>query len=313
MRNIFLAIVLAVSAAAGAKESGFATATIQVKGMTCGSCAVAVKHALQQIDGVREASVSYQTGQAVVSYDPAKITPDAIARATEKKLPGYKFEPATASANRSDNQNVHTAVKTVAVISPTHVAASRLSFYEIGLVCPAAPKIGCGGRSKPVLLALISDPRIEGAWLNEAGTQLAIGWKSANALSPDQVDQIISSFALSVHEISDHRPTLIESLHSERGWFDAVSIDRLSEHEAEIIAARLVRRLVASTSIPQAEQIVLRDGMARALRANFIEGDQRDLDEQLVAVAKEAKLDRGELAKLREVVALGIYPLTNEQ
>jgi len=74
-----------------------------------------------------------------------------------------------------------------------------------------------------------------------------------------------------------------------------------------------VKRLTAKASITPAQQDSLREGMARALRANFIEGDERDLDEQLIVTAKTAKLSRQATGLLREVVALGIYPLLNEQ
>ena len=65
-------------------------ATLHIDGMTCGSCAAAVKHVLTGVDGVKAASVSYERKSAVVTYDSAKVTPDKIARAVEEKLPTYK-------------------------------------------------------------------------------------------------------------------------------------------------------------------------------------------------------------------------------
>lgn len=66
------------------------TATLHVEGMTCGSCATAVKHVLKKVDGVTDASVSYEEKQAVVTYDPKAVTPEQIARAVGEKLAGYK-------------------------------------------------------------------------------------------------------------------------------------------------------------------------------------------------------------------------------
>ncbi|SRR6266851_7057019 len=102
MTNTLLAMVLATSMA-NAMQTNFKTTTIQVGGMSCGGCAVAVKHALTHIDGVREARVSYEKREAVVSYDSTKITPEAIARSAEQKLPGYKFAAGAASERKVVN------------------------------------------------------------------------------------------------------------------------------------------------------------------------------------------------------------------
>src|SRR5438045_7495907 len=58
--------------------------------------------------------------------------------------------------------------------------ASRLSFYEVPLVCPAAPQIGCGSASKPVLLELEHSEVVSEAWLNRAGTTMAIVWSEGS-------------------------------------------------------------------------------------------------------------------------------------
>jgi hypothetical protein len=57
-------------------------------------------------------------------------------------------------------------------ISPDHV-----TFYEVPLGCPAAPEIGCGSRSKPILLQLEGEKSVAEAWLNRPGTIMAVVWK----------------------------------------------------------------------------------------------------------------------------------------
>jgi len=49
-------------------------------------------------------------------------------------------------------------------------------FYDVHLACDAAPAIGCGSRAKPLLMDLERQAAIEEAWLNRAGTILAIIW-----------------------------------------------------------------------------------------------------------------------------------------
>src|SRR5262245_62288427 len=54
---------------------------------------------------------------------------------------------------------------------------SLISFYNVKLVCSAAPHIGCGSASKPILLELEHNPLVSEAWLNRPGTILAVVWE----------------------------------------------------------------------------------------------------------------------------------------
>src|SRR5712691_11084932 len=72
-----------------------ATATLHIEGMTCGSCATAVKIVLQKTPGVTTSKVSYDEKEAVVTYDPAKTTPAKIAVAVADAL-SYKVTVAGA-------------------------------------------------------------------------------------------------------------------------------------------------------------------------------------------------------------------------
>lgn len=57
------------------------TCRLKVSGMTCAGCEAAVRMAAKKVDGVTEVVVSHKTGRADVTYDPAKTTPSAIAKA----------------------------------------------------------------------------------------------------------------------------------------------------------------------------------------------------------------------------------------
>jgi len=54
-------------------------------------CAARVEREAKKIDGVRAAKVSQPKGKAEVSYDPAKTSPDAIARTITEKT-GFAAE-----------------------------------------------------------------------------------------------------------------------------------------------------------------------------------------------------------------------------
>lgn len=57
-------------------------ATLEIEGMTCQSCALGVEYELKQVAGVADVKVDYQTGKAVVEYDPAQVDAVAIAQAS---------------------------------------------------------------------------------------------------------------------------------------------------------------------------------------------------------------------------------------
>src|SRR6516225_656669 len=51
-----------------------------------------------------------------------------------------------------------------------------ITFYDVTLVCDDEPAIGCGSRAKPLLIDLERRSAIKEAWLNRAGTIVAIVW-----------------------------------------------------------------------------------------------------------------------------------------
>lgn len=55
---------------------------LEVSGMTCASCNVTVERALENVDGVQEAHVTFEPPQAVVIYDPARARPERLTEAT---------------------------------------------------------------------------------------------------------------------------------------------------------------------------------------------------------------------------------------
>lgn len=83
--------VVSTAEAAGDPATTGKTATLEIKGMTCASCGVAVKRALKKVDGFKTAEVSAKHGRAVVIYDPAKTDAEALAAAVTKL--GYEAKP----------------------------------------------------------------------------------------------------------------------------------------------------------------------------------------------------------------------------
>jgi mercuric ion binding protein len=80
--KLVLALILSLALAAGlalASESS-QSVTFDVEKMTCATCPISVKKAMQRVDGVEEVSVDFDEKTAVVTYDSNLTTPSAIGR-----------------------------------------------------------------------------------------------------------------------------------------------------------------------------------------------------------------------------------------
>jgi hypothetical protein len=196
-------------------------------------------------------------------------------------------------------------------VTPDSFTADRVAFYEIALTCPAAPKLGCGSRAKRVLSTLTADSRVAAAWVNEAGTRLAVGWKQPfGALTTGQLNEILVTHGLAVNPIDDEiRAELLASFRANQGWFDTLSIDELSKKESSIIAERLVRRLVKRVPVTPTQSTVL----VQAIMSSCWDRGGCQVEKDVTSIARNAKLDGSGVEALREVIALGYRPLENEQ
>lgn len=61
--------------------------TLDVKGMTCGHCKMAVNGALTELEGVENVEVNLETGKVEVSFDESKLDEAKMKEAIEDQ--GY--------------------------------------------------------------------------------------------------------------------------------------------------------------------------------------------------------------------------------
>ncbi len=122
---------------------------------------------------------------------------------------------------------------------------ARIAFFRVPLVCEAVPQIGCGCRTKPLLTALGQHAMVSAAWLQRSGSTPAVRWKHILPAN-DAMRLVNAAFAdegpLEPVQEED-RLELLAALRSSSEWYSAATIDDLSREEAELIAARMVRRL----------------------------------------------------------------------
>lgn len=80
MRSLPLAALFVISLAATAAPQR--AVTLEVRNMTCALCPITVRKSLEQVSGVVTVRVDLGKKTATVTYDPEKVGPDALTRAT---------------------------------------------------------------------------------------------------------------------------------------------------------------------------------------------------------------------------------------
>ena len=78
-KTFFLTLLMLISFNAFAKQQ---TLTLNLPTMNCATCPFTVKMALNRVDGVSKAEVSYKTKQAIVIFDDIKTTAKDLVNAT---------------------------------------------------------------------------------------------------------------------------------------------------------------------------------------------------------------------------------------
>jgi len=74
--------VLSMLLAAGALAAPPQTATLAVENMTCGTCPIVVKKALEKVPGVSATAVDFDKKTATVTFDPDKASTARLTQAT---------------------------------------------------------------------------------------------------------------------------------------------------------------------------------------------------------------------------------------
>jgi hypothetical protein len=161
-----------------------------------------------------------------------------------------------------------------------------VTFYHVPLVCDAAPGIGCGSRAKPFLIDLERQAAIEEAWMNRAGTIVAIVWSG-----PAPVAEV-AELIFEKHEVQyrEKRGDWSTSFRKEGSWFRGAEVDLLSLEEA---------REIAETSVSAAK----RERLISVEEAARIESDiEAYFREELVKLRTKQELLEDIRGKFRQVV-----------
>lgn len=80
MRKLLLAALAALPLAALAAAPK--SVTLDVRNMTCELCPITVMRSLEKVAGVTTVQVDFDKKTATVTYDPDKVQPEALTKAT---------------------------------------------------------------------------------------------------------------------------------------------------------------------------------------------------------------------------------------
>ena len=195
----------------------------------------------------------------------------------------------------------------------------RLSIFQAPLQCPAAPQIGCGSRAKPMLLELERNPSVSEAWLNRAGTQITLVWKAQSKAS----DRHSLAAQLKEHGATElkgkDRTQAINDFQSGKGWYRGADVDRLSEEEARIIAARLVHRVEAKTTLSKDKAEGLELALSDAIKKRSTDGQVKQSQDAMfkseggLQQAVGQYLDKDQVPILKQAIEAGWRPLPDEK
>ncbi len=189
------------------------------------------------------------------------------------------------------------------------VRKELVGLYQIDLVCPAAPLIGCGSAAKPLLLELEHNANVSEAWLNRAGTIMAIVWKENDRRKRAKTLASVLENRKTVELKGKTRERVLREFISGVGWFHSAEVDRLSEEEAGIIAVRLVRRIGKEISLSPEKSKALAAGitgvMKRKLAGSGTES-RSQIEEQILEICRQ-ELNEAEIAVLKKARDEGAF------
>jgi hypothetical protein len=210
-------------------------------------------------------------------------------------------------ANAADDQGQH-----------QNLPPDRIGLWQVPLVCPAATQIGCGSRSKPILLGLERQPPVAEAWLNRSGTIMAVVWKpeSKRKDRTNAVKGVSKEEQIEMRELHGAaRKEALASFLSGRDWLKGSDVDRLSEEEAGILAVRLVRRIQSLVSVSAEKATALQAEFTEAFKRQLTgaqEADETNIHTRLLAIARK-HLDEADVALLQQSLPHNLRPLPGEQ
>ncbi len=244
---------------------------LQITGMTCDSCATRVRHALENVRGVRSAQVSYPNGTAQLAVAPdtplAALTAavatlgyraaladgqtDSTRHGPLAKAPGWR---AGGDKADGDSDALHVAVigsggaAMAAALKSTELGA-RVTLIERGTIGGTCVNVGCVPSKIMILAAQIAHLRHASPF--DAGISAASPTIDRVALLAQQQARVDELRHAKYERILQSNPN-IEVLHGEARFNDAhtLVVKQVAGDECEVSFDRCLIATGASATVP---------------------------------------------------------------
>lgn len=208
-------------------------------------------------------------------------------------------------------------VAQIALADEPPVNANQVDFYRVPLMCPAARGLGCGMRAKPVLIELERTSAVAEAWLDHSGETLAVVWASNSPASERtaMLANVGKQHAVQLAQLNGAtRDTALKSFQARQGWHRGADVDRLSEQEAEVIAARLIARTINKAPSAKDKMGTLRPTLTDTIREQLV-GATPSVEEcrDKLMTAARPHLNEAELSAFVSAFELGYRPVGDEK
>lgn len=192
---------------------------------------------------------------------------------------------------------------------------AEVSFFEVPLVCNAAPSIGCGSKAKFILNELMKNEPVKEAWLNRPGTMIALVWKPDSPPSGRRaaLDSVFTQHALPIVPADKnlHRD-LAASFAMKADWYKGSEVDQLSIEEAGVIADKIIAPLAQAVSFrSEQDKLALREDIKNIFQNCFLSlRSYQELDaaryrrlENEIRLAGEKYVGKGNVPEIKLALA----------
>jgi len=303
-------LVAAFSVVTLAASAETARTTLKIEGMTCGGCVPAVKLQLKKTEGVLAYEVSFEKGEALVSFDPTTTTPAKIAESVTRT--GY-----TAFVKGSDSAppagGSPATAPTKAASGHAEGALERVTLFQVPLMCPAVKGLGCGGKARPLMAELEQQQEVAEAWLNHPGTLLGVVWKGPqkHAHATSVVATLFKTKGLTVTALEG--PALGDALQdfaARAKWYRGQDVNKLGEQEGLVFTERMAKRVESRTKLSPASSTALRADL-RKFCIEWLVG-QGGRDTKVLLGLAATYMDAAQLKVYEEALKEGFQALPGE-
>ena len=217
--------------------------SLKVTGMTCGSCAAHVKKALEKVDGVESAEVSFPEGVAQISM-LNRVTVEALSAAVSKL--GYSStvtdQPAVSSTHGLDIAIIGSGGAAMAAALKAVEQGSRVTLIESGTIGGTCVNVGCVPSKIMIRAAHIAHLRRESPF--DAGISPASPVIRRDQLLSQQQARVDELRQSKYENILEANPAI--AVERGRAWFKNASTLLVSEIDGSEHEVAFDRCLIAT-------------------------------------------------------------------